>query len=528
MEKIGKAISLQTVLETTPAESKAETKVISSIEHHDEEQGDLVDVDNAHVFESPVEDRAEIEEELYNLTKKMKKAKSGLQESSPSNSQQGKSAAKGEDEPGTQDSHDGFFTTNAERLVTRARLGERLVAGETRETFEQAKRFLAERHLSAWQFIKTSLVYWVLPFLGLASLLHHSVGNPKDPDKASSSWWVLVVLVWQPLVLGLAKLTEAFVVDLCCVHTKISMRLFGPLLTLTLMQSKGWPFQLTCWGMWDLFLLYGDNAFVRHWAYSQDLFEVFTRENQAGHVTEAEVWLRILICAILGGGLVAMKRVSLGLWYSRAVYRRYGQDLSRLLQRAVLISDLAATDTSGISLSATSFDTAIFREASIEEEKGGHTEPEDESVDEVSTNLLVDPGKRSFYTGGLSLSQKLKIHKLLGEWEEPISEEKKAGEHVPIRAVVQFQAAFSCIDREYPFTASFGLADKRENCIISAQRLFSRLTKTEENKDVIRFETIAALAVGADSNLDRAKLTLLVHIFRPARNGELTLLPRSI
>jgi hypothetical protein len=80
------------------------------------------------------------------------------------------------------------------------------------------------------------------------------------------------------------------------------------------------------------------------------------------------------------------------------------------------------------------------------------------------------------------------------------------------------------MDLSYPFTAAFGLADSRENCVESAQNVYRNLLLNEPDKGVLSFETIAILAANEDGELDQEKTKDLIRIFRPNREGRLTCL----
>lgn len=93
-----------------------------------------------------------------------------------------------------------------------------------------------------------------------------------------------------------------------------------------------------------------------------------------------------------------------------------------------------------------------------------------------------------------------------------------------ISAVLRFRKAITFIQRSYPFSSNFGNADDRESCIESAQQVYQRLLKASPNGDVLHFETIARLALREDSSIDQLKAKALVKLFRPGREGELTML----
>jgi hypothetical protein len=93
-----------------------------------------------------------------------------------------------------------------------------------------------------------------------------------------------------------------------------------------------------------------------------------------------------------------------------------------------------------------------------------------------------------------------------------------------VDSILQFRRALSLLKTNYPFSALFGLADTRENCIESAQEVYERLLLRTPNTDVLSFEILAFLGVKKDGSLDQLKLKELVRLFRPDRDGNLPLL----
>jgi small-conductance mechanosensitive channel len=95
---------------------------------------------------------------------------------------------------------------------------------------------------------------------------------------------------------------------------------------------------------------------------------------------------------------------------------------------------------------------------------------------------------------------------------------------VKIADIIQFRQALSFLNTAFPFSLAFGAADTREACITSSEKVFYRLLSNDKDGDyTLRFDTLALLAVQADGNLDEAKLTELVRLFRPNREGILSL-----
>ena len=82
------------------------------------------------------------------------------------------------------------------------------------------------------------------------------------------------------------------------------------------------------------------------------------------------------------------------------------------------------------------------------------------------------------------------------------------------------------MDTDFPFSASFGLADTRENCVASAQDVYQRLLlrHEDENYGVLKFDTFAVVALNRKGVLDTEKIKELIRVFRPNRDGSLNML----
>lgn len=94
---------------------------------------------------------------------------------------------------------------------------------------------------------------------------------------------------------------------------------------------------------------------------------------------------------------------------------------------------------------------------------------------------------------------------------------------VSISAILQFRQALTLAVNDFPFSVAFGIADTREHCIESSQKVYKRLLLRQLDEDVLDFDTIALLAT-TDEGIDREKMKELIRLFRPERDGSLTLI----
>jgi hypothetical protein len=72
---------------------------------------------------------------------------------------------------------------------------------------------------------------------------------------------------------------EALVIDFLCLSSRIMVKTLGNLVTLFIVQSKGWPFTVFMWALFNFGLLHGSHAFPNHWLYWQELIGIFNQEN---------------------------------------------------------------------------------------------------------------------------------------------------------------------------------------------------------------------------------------------------------
>ena len=122
------------------------------------------------------------------------------------------------------------------------------------------------------------------------------------------------------------------VIDFLSVSTRLMLRIVGPIITLLIVQSKGWPFVCLTWGLLNFGLLHGDRDFSRHWMYWQEPVRLFNNHNPSGQVVDSTVYTQILIVVCCVSVVVAIKRFVLGLFLSRNTFREYKDENFKLLQ----------------------------------------------------------------------------------------------------------------------------------------------------------------------------------------------------
>ena len=385
-------------------------------------------------------------------------------------------------------------------------------------------------------------------FLG-ASSAFSSV--PDALRYTAFSWWLLF-LVRQIMTLMLARMTQGILVDICSVRTKLFLRLLGPFVTLFFVQAKGFPMITFFWGLYDFLLLWGGTKFAKHWLFWQNLawlkmvrswestFEYThcrhssvdpqnTEANNVSSVTTNFYYTRILIIMIMLGALTAMKRFWFSLFLGRQTFRRYADELAKVIQNALYVGQVAtlARDLELLSGRAAGDEQkekirALVTAVGEHNQKAATTTA---SNDESS--ILGDASKTTaqdniFQGADMAEMQREKLEEILGAFEEP---ERVNASHqkVKISDIIRFRQSLAYLYTEYPFTAAFGACDTREACIQSSENVYRRLARNTAT-DMLHFETIALLGIRSDGSLNEEKLTALVRLFRPGRDGRLPLL----
>jgi len=309
-------------------------------------------------------------------------------------------------------------------------------------------------------------------------------------------------------------------------------------------------------------MLYGKSRFVNHWGYWQDYIELFNECNASGAIVSSDMNLKLQLIALSVSIVVAIKRLLIGFHQGRKTFLNYAEELSAVMTKILLISEISnlaiqleleeqddddMSDFDGHSYaednlnriykgklaSISGIDNAaemLTREIDDEENADMDGSQFGSSLKSYTTNktnttkskLLISDQDKEFVTGLLSQSQKRRIERLLGNWEEP-ENEKILTENVSIGAILQFRKSLSKLDSAFPFSYAFGKADTRDHCIESSQKLYLRLLdKCPEN--IFHFNILGLVALQHDGSLDQEKLKSLIKVFRPGRDGRLSLI----
>ena len=181
-------------------------------------------------------------------------------------------------------------------------------------------------------FVNSFFVKIAVPCFAIAWFLYYYLGNPDFdfmPNQTRISWWFNFI-GRQVITLELARFSQWLVLDCFLLGTRLSARWLGPLVTMTALQSRGWPFIMVAWATWDLVLLHGDNDFQTHWLYWTNL-DIYSIANSGSYILSSPGYLRILLAMIVAGIATTIKRMF--------VIVRFGR---RTLGKFMPISELAA------------------------------------------------------------------------------------------------------------------------------------------------------------------------------------------
>lgn len=374
---------------------------------------------------------------------------------------------------------------------------------------------------------------------GIAAVLFYLAGNPPCSNsicqmtanttseslvyfsRASASWWLLFIGCRQAVTLTLARLTQAIVIDYFALRSKLCVRLLGPFVTLFIVQSRGWPFLLFSWGIYDFILLFGKTRFAEHWLFWQSLMGMFNEANPSGSVPSSSEYQGVLIVAVVVSFVVAVKRFWLGLVQGRRTYRRYGEDLAKVMKKALRVGQVGALarDIEESDLCMEEFSLLLGNEFQDAQTKGAKFE----NSRPPSADSVQEGPRKSLISGVEASSRKAILDELLGAWEEPESKRDR-DDKASIASIIQFRQSLTYLNESFPFGVAFGPAATRQECVESAEAVYHRLMVCLPTKMYLTFDVLALLAVHDDGEIDEDKLKYLIALLRPDREGNLTLL----
>jgi len=217
-----------------------------------------------------------------------------------------------------------------------------------KQDLEVWQGFFRPRRETIWAYCKLLLFYILLPLVGVSACLFYVGENPirginedgATGDHPSISWWLLFA-TRQVITLTLAFCMQGFIIDFLALGSRAMIRIVGPIVTLLIVQSKGWPFIFFFWGIFNFAMNYGSHPFAYHWLFWQDAVGMFNEQNPSGHVVDSPTNATILKLAVSISAIVAVKRFLVGLYLGRQTFHHYGHRLAKTMNKMVLVSEIS-------------------------------------------------------------------------------------------------------------------------------------------------------------------------------------------
>jgi hypothetical protein len=382
-----------------------------------------------------------------------------------------------------------------------------------------------------------------LPCFFVSLWLFNVMGNPYLdflPGQASLAWWLNFVCR-QCVTLDIARIIQWLAIDKFLLGTRAGVKIFGPLLSLTLIQSKGYPFLLIAWGINNLFLLHGDQPFDRHWLYYAVHAKYFQQVNSGNYILASDRYLRLLISMIIAGGVKACKRTAAALYFGRRTLAEFKPRMERILKDIVLLTEVAAL-AEDIDLVVTSTGAAASEVDAMDQSNRKIIIADQVTWDFAWDNKAMCTGasadlvvadedsndrlqEEDHMLRNISKSERSNdVRELLDHWTEPSNRRDKMT-NASIDDILKFRRALTFMDESQPFGPSFGAASSRGEFLDSAERVYRRLLKAAPEQDRLGTEVLDLLVEDEEGKIfDQAKRATLHKLFRPNAANELSLL----
>jgi hypothetical protein len=175
--------------------------------------------------------------------------------------------------------------------------------------------------------------------------------------------------------------------------------------------------------------------FAAHWLFWQDVIGLFNEENPSGGVTTNDFYSRVLGIGLVIGLIVAVKRTWIGFFFGRKTYVNYAEELSVIIRKIILLSKLGGLakeiETNRVMASRRDVSRPAGRRSVAHDRLLPFLLEESDSVNDLTDEgetiassefqspYVIDPERKDQLTGQLTDSQRAKVTKLLGAWEEP-------------------------------------------------------------------------------------------------------------
>lgn len=281
----------------------------------------------------------------------------------------------------------------------------------------------------------------------------------------------------------------------------------------------------------------------------QNFIGVFSQDNPSGNFPAYDIYKNVVILTLCSGIAVALKRFIIGLKFGQNSYYRYADRLSSVLKDILQVSRVSRLPEIKREYIAKTKQTFVeeaiecniwlekhaYIDHSAEEEEGESAAPSTTVDDDGDVRPSLNLG--TFSEDMMSSAQQLKITEMLGEWEE-IELTDKTVEDPSLNAIVQFGSSVGVLESSYPFGQAFGKAETRHHVVDSAQHIYADLLKLQgrlklreiyesngglDPATILKFHTLSIVAMDDHGNLDVRMAKELMSVFRPTREGDISL-----
>jgi hypothetical protein len=223
---------------------------------------------------------------------------------------------------------------------------------------------------------------------------------------------------------------------------------------------------------------------------------------------------------------------------------RYSEDLARVMSQAILVGKVAGL-ARDIVRSNVCYDDFGLPPSSANYDLG---DEENSPMNPATTGRAAL--RPNMFAGVDESGVKLQIDALLGEWEEPEAQREldvrfdrpcfvaplvqiaqsvfaafvSSQEDPTIASIAQFRQSTAYLNTPLPFGAAFGPATTRQEVIEATETLYNNLMSSLPDRGILTFDLLALLAVQDSGEIDLSLMRNLIKLFRPDRDGNISLL----
>mmetsp|Transcript_5448 Transcript_5448/g.9996 ORF Transcript_5448/g.9996 Transcript_5448/m.9996 type:complete len:200 (+) Transcript_5448:92-691(+) len=148
----------------------------------------------------------------------------------------------------------------------------------------------------------------------------HVCGNPTmNFLPGAVSWWLNFV-ARQCFIFDLARVLQYLVIDKIVLSLRVAVQFLGPLFTLFVIQSRGWPFILATWGLIDSWFV---TNIQHHWLFYSD---------PCSQIRDQIAYSRVLWSIFLAGVMEPAKRTAVAMYFGKRTFAEFKPRLEHILR----------------------------------------------------------------------------------------------------------------------------------------------------------------------------------------------------